>query len=275
MRRSGISTALGTVLFIVIASIFLAFMYRMYSTLTVSMLEIASQKVEQLAEGVPLIRLNYSEAVSVTPSVGVLASGGYSWSGGILNVKCLNLSAQPPPPGVVFPFTRNSCVALVRISVSRGTFGSLGNFSLSLSGDAFVEVYEPRGSGAWIMTGRYFLNGSSARFSFKNESLLYAYNPNSSRSFNLNIYDLKGYKLELLSPGEVLVSNEGYLPLEVFAVYVSGPTGSLSSVKEHVVLFPGETRAFKLNTDLTPGYEYEVRVVTKLRTYTAVFRVGG
>ena len=273
MLRSGISTALGTIFFIIIASMFLALMFRMYTTFTSTLSEIASQSSEQLAEGQPNISLKYAGLVDTTTSIRVIV-GDTTQSGPGLTVSCLNLSARSIPGGVVFPFPRNACVALVNVSAAPGVFGSMGNFSLSSQGPCFVELFE-RVGGSWRMTERFFLNSSSVEVSFKNTTLVFAYDYNSTRSFSLTFSNVRGYSLQLLQQAQVVVSNTGYLPLEVYAVYVNGPTGPIPVVQQHVVIPPGGVQVFQLSSGLVPGYEYEVRVVSKLRTYIARIRVGG
>ena len=125
------------------------------------------------------------------------------------------------------------------------------------------------------MTERFFLNSSSVEVSFKNTTLVFAYDYNSTRSFSLTFSNVRGYSLQLLQQAQVVVSNTGYLPLEVYAVYVNGPTGPIPVVQQHVVIPPGGVQVFQLSSGLVPGYEYEVRVVSKLRTYIARIRVGG
>jgi hypothetical protein len=271
VRRRGISTALGTVFFIVVASMLLALMLRTYYGFVASMSEIASQRAEQLFEGEPSVAVEYTALQSATPSVQPLVSSGYSWEGGTLVVDCLNASASAPSVG--FPVPRVGYVCLVGISVSGG-LGSLGNFTLTVNNTAFVEVYEKGGGGAWYLAAKLCpVVGSPVNLSFHGEARVLVYNLDSSTPLGLNLSSVRGWSVVLAPQAGVVVRNAGYAPLEVFSVVVSNST-HVFSVNEHVILAPGESHAFNLGSPLAPG-EYVVRVVSRLRPYVVRVSLGG
>uniref|UniRef100_A0A7J3X5J9 Uncharacterized protein n=1 Tax=Thermofilum pendens TaxID=2269 RepID=A0A7J3X5J9_THEPE len=272
MRRKGISTALGTVFFIVIASMLLALMLRTYYGFVASMSEITSWKAEQLFEGEPSVVVEYTELRSSTPSAEVLVSSGYSWEGDTLVVHCLN-SSESAPGSVDFPAPRIGYVCLVGVSAS-GDLGSLGNFTLSVNSTAFVEVYEKGRDGAWHLAAKLYPGVyNPVNLNFSGEARVLVYNLDSHTPLSMNISDLKGYSVALAPQARVVVRNAGYAQLEVFSVFVSNSTHAFS-VDKHVILAPGESYAFDLGSPLAPG-EYVIRVVSRLRVYVVKISLGG
>jgi len=269
VRRRGISTALGTVFFIVVASILLALMLRVYYGFVASISEAASQRAEQLFEGEPSVALECTDLVESTPTAEPLVYSSYSWEEGTLVVSCLDTSEGAP--SIDFPVPRGGYACLVRISVG-GALGSLGNFTLSVNNTAFVEVYERGGGGAWYLVAKLYPGvHNPVNLSFSGEVHVLAYNFDRSAPLRLNISNLKGYSVALAPRARVKVENTGHAPLEVFSVVVQNSTHTFT-VDGHVILAPGETHVFELGSPLAPS-EYVVRVVSRLRSY--VVRVAG
>ncbi|MEM3982800.1 MAG: hypothetical protein QXM71_08790 [Thermofilum sp.] len=277
MARRGVSAAVGTLLFAVIASAFLALMLRMFYDLSALAGELSIAAREKEREGVPSVKLNYTALRSVYAEVTPLVHGGYAAQGDLYSVKCLNASdpgARQALSGVVFPVAASGCVALVRVRVEKGSLGSIGNLTVAVSGSpAFVEVYEG-GDGAWRLAAAYVLNGSAALASYRNFSLIYAYNPNASASFNLTLSNLQNFSADVSSVTEVFVTNTGPALLDVRAVWLLNETYE-QRLEERRVLAPGESHVFRFATAVTLNGSYEVRVVTSLTTYVYRFKVGG
>lgn len=276
MARKGISAAIGTLLFAVIASAFLALALRMYYDTAALAREVSRVVFEREQEGVPRVELNFTALRAASTAVYPLIHSGYV-AGATYRVRCLDVSdpgAKQLLRGVSFPVPATGCVALVRLSAEKGTLGSVGNLTVAVSGDpAFVEVYEG-GGGAWKLVSAYLLNRSAARVGYRNWSLVYAHNPNSSSSFELSLSGFESRSASVSSVTEVIVRNEGPALLDVRAVWLLNSTVALR-LEERRVLAVGEAYVFRFQTPVTLNSDYEVRVVTRVRTYAYRFRVGG
>ncbi|MEZ0345792.1 MAG: hypothetical protein ABWK01_04515 [Infirmifilum sp.] len=275
MARSGISTAIGTLLFVFLASIFLALMIRMFYDFSSLGNEVSSLKLQQEVEGVPRVELNYTSLKAAPATFNVIIGSGYAASPGEYTVNCSTASSAAEQGALdVFPVPINGCIALVRVDVARGDLGSMGSLTADATGaSVFLEAYQGS-SGAWALNASYILNGTPVNIRYRNSTLIYAYNPNPTRTFQLVLSGLKNYSIYLSSVTEVRVSNSAPLPLEVRAVWLVNATRELR-VDRQAFLAPWESTVYTFPTSLTAGEVYEVRVVTRLRTYVFKFRVSG
>lgn len=277
VARRGVSAAIGALLFAVIASAFLALMLRMFYDLTAVANELSLALLEREREGVPSVELGYTTLRGADTAVKPLVHGGYTVEGRTYTVKCLNVSdpgTRQALSGVFFPVAVSGCVALVRVSAGKGTLGSLGSYSVAVTGSpALVSVYEG-GEGAWKLAAVYAPNGSPVLVSYRNSSLIYAHNPNASSLFYLKLGGFESFSTYVASTTEVTVSNAGPSLLDVRAVWLVNETHELR-LDERRVLAPGDSCTFRFATAVTLGSVYEVRVVTRLSTYVFKFKVGG
>ena len=170
------------------------------------------------------------------------------------DVSLLAQAPTPPsPPGAAY-------TVLIKISIAQIGLGVNGTLTLRFNDTVNLKVFiwaEDR----WQLSeedvglpGRWF------NTTLCGDSLLQAY---STRPF-LTELDYLALTAEITTKAKVIAVNEDERRAEVYAAWLRNSTWE-ARIARHAVLFPGESITFQFNTTLTPGCEYEVRIVTTTR----------
>lgn len=250
---------LGMLMFILIASMLLALMLRVFYDYSSVLAEVATSRVERASPALLDIKLRFAVShepagLSVVEQINGTAEGG----GGYLRIVAENAS------GTYLAVARLRIAGDCRLNCS---------LTLSPNVTSLIEVYEnfSESGGVWRLNSKYFVKEGGEQFSvvLKSPEVLiyaYAYKP-MELSVSNPLVGVYGGQAALI------VRNAGYTPAEVYRVLLQDLCGGgdyrLSD--RLTVLFPGEERVYTLSLQPQEGCAYEVRVVTGNQVYTARF----
>ena len=168
--------------------------------------------------------------------------------------------APPTPPGAAY-------IALIRVSASRVGLGVNGTLTLKFNNTVNLKVFiwaEDR----WRLSEEDIgLSGQWFNTTLGEDSLLQAY---STEPFMAEL-DYLALTARTLVNATMIITNEGGGKAEIYAAWLRNSTWE-ARVARYAVLFPGESLTLQFNTTLTPGCEYEARVVTATRVFSLIFK---
>ncbi len=259
MGSRGISTVLGTLIFVLVASMLIALMLRIFYDYSSVLAEVATSRVEWAFPALLDIRLQFAayyrpSGLSVVEQINGTVEGGGSY----LRIAAENAGGM--------------YLAVVRLRIA-GDCRLNCSLTLSPNATSLIEVYEDfSGSGGvWRLNSKYFAKGGGEQFSVvlrSPEVLIYAY---AYRPMELWV---SNPQVGVYGDQAALIArNAGYTPAKVYRVLLQDLCGGgeyrLSD--RLTVLFPGEERVYTLSLQPQEGCVYEVRVVTGNQVYTARF----
>ncbi len=176
----------------------------------------------------------------------------------------VSLTAQVPaptaPPGAAY-------TALIKISFTQVGLSVNGTLVLRFDDTANLKVFTWTGDRWRLAEEDIVLPGQWFSITLSGDSLLQAY---SSRPFLVEL-DYLAVTVEFLSNATVIVTNEGEEKAEIYAAWLRNSTWE-ARVARYAVLFPDESLTLQFNTTLTPGCEYETRVVSATRVFSLIFK---
>lgn len=271
VRRRGISTVLGALLFTIVAVIFIALALRIFSESAATLTEVANVAVqnnveERLATSVSYKRVRTLSASEALNSVTVQTGSG-SVDASLLNalndgkfasIKSAPVNATGSPVAVAYA---------VELEVDLAVSGNC-TITVAANSTVFIEIYVPAGH-AWVLASKYYANTPYAWFNVTfsgSRALVYAY---FTRPFELRLDYLEVSTFELAPDVAVTVANEGTQPVDLYAVWLNG-----WRVDARRVLSPGA----QLTVTFT-GVQYdnlsgfEVRAVTSTRVHAVRFYI--
>ncbi|MEM2794864.1 MAG: hypothetical protein QXY49_03300 [Thermofilaceae archaeon] len=259
MGSRGVSTVLGTLIFVLLASMLIALMLKIFYDYSSVLAEVATSRAER---GFPaLLEIQLRFAVSYEPaglSVAERINGTVEGGGSYLRIVAENAS------GTYLAVVHLRVVGDCRLNCS---------LTLSSNVTGLVEIYEnySESSGVWTLSSKYFVKRSEEQFtvSLRSSELLiyaYAYKPMELSVSNPQV-GVYGDWMTLA------VRNTGYTPAEVHRVLLRDLCGGGEYMLDDklTVLFPGEEKVYTLRLQPQEECVYEVRVVTENQVYTARF----
>lgn len=259
MSSRGVSTVLGTLIFVLVASMLIALMLKIFYDYSSVLAEVATSRVERAPLALLDIRLRFTVSYeSAGLSVVELINGTVEGGGSYLRIVAENAS------GTYLAVVRLRVIGDCRLNCS---------LTLSPNVTGLVEIYEncSESSGVWRLNSKYFVKRNEEQLSvvLRSPEVLiyaYAYKPMELAVSNPQVGVYGGW-------ATLTVRNTGYTPAEVYKVTLQDLCGGgeYRLGDRLAVLFPGEERVYTLSLQPQEGCVYEVRIVTENQVYTTRF----
>jgi len=268
----GISTLIGTLLFLLVASLLLALALRALSELALVFNDVTEYQKELAVEN---LNLTVDYAAWKTVSASSLNTRVDVIKGSLMGSYTPSLLDSFDNQAVVVTSEPGNALGIFELSllINMSALGLDFNGTLwvRFNSTVFVKVYRMVGGFNWVLLDEWLAEPDRwLQLVIKNgwyyRLLCYFYQP---FSIELDYLDAK-----VLSPAPVnlTVLNIGTEPVKVYGIWLRSSTWETRTSRNDIVA-PGSSIQLGVNSVLLPGETYEVRVVTATRVHRYRFTI--